>query len=186
MRSVKPSDDSASSGRTLVATYGLKFADLDRFATFGEAVGRMVPVRVFPSEVRYLDRMANARLVGTTAEYADVNQLAPARGRFLTGEDDRNLSNVCVLGAGLADKLFPFEDAMGKTVMTRSNRFVVVGVCGDRMVHRGDRRQPVGRGLQPRPVRPVQHGPGPDRGDGVHSGRPGRGVGKRCRCRRSR
>jgi putative ABC transport system permease protein len=133
VRSVKPSDDSATSGRSMVATYGLKFADLARFETFGDALGRIVPMRVFPSEVRYLDRMVNGRLVATTAEYAEVNQLVPARGRFLSDEDDRNMANVCVLGAGVADKLFPFEDPLGHTVLLRSYNYLVVGVCADRM-----------------------------------------------------
>jgi putative ABC transport system permease protein len=132
VRSVKPSDDSSTSSRAFVATYGLKQADLERFSTFGDAITRVVPMRVFASEVRYLDRMYNGRLVGTTAEYADVNNLVLARGRFLTDEDDRNLSNTCVLGAGVADKLFPFEDPVGRSVQLRGHRFLVVGVTADR------------------------------------------------------
>src|SRR5437764_11076527 len=56
VRSVKPSDDSATSNKSFVAAYGLKFTDLERFATFNDSLIRMVPMRVFPSEVRYLDR----------------------------------------------------------------------------------------------------------------------------------
>ena len=33
----------------------------------------MVPMRIFPQEIRYLERMRNGRVVGTTAEYTDVN-----------------------------------------------------------------------------------------------------------------
>ena len=132
VRSVKPSDDSATSSRSFVTNYGLKTSDLQRFETFGNSIGRMVPMRVFPSEVRYLERMGNGRLVATTSDYADVNQLTPNRGRFLTGEDERNLTNNCVLGAGLADRLFPFEDPLGKTVLMRGHRFLIIGVMADR------------------------------------------------------
>jgi putative ABC transport system permease protein len=134
VRSVKPPDDSATANRSFVATYGLKFSDIERFETFRDSLVRIVPMRVFPSEVRYLDRMdSKARLVATTPDYQLVNQLELAGGRFLTDEDERNLTNNCVLGAGLADKLFPFEDPLGKTVQTRNNRFLIVGVCKDRM-----------------------------------------------------
>jgi len=134
VRSVKPSDDSATSNRAFVAAYGLKQHDLDRFATFNDSLVRIVPMRVFPSEVRYLDRLdTKARLVATTPDYQTVNQLEMARGRFLIDEDEKNMSNFCVLGAGLADKLFPYEDPVGKTVQTRNFRFLVVGVCKDRM-----------------------------------------------------
>lgn len=133
VRSVKPSDDSATSSRSFVVTYGLKQSDLERFSTFGNAVTRMVPMRVFPSEVRYLERISIGRLVATTSAYADVNQITMARGRFITEEDDHNLTNVCVLGSAAADKLFPFEDALGKSVQLRGHRYLVVGVVADRM-----------------------------------------------------
>jgi putative ABC transport system permease protein len=133
VRSVKPSDDSATANRSFVATYGLKYKDLKRFETFGDSIVRMVPIREFPSEFRYLERMYNGQLVATTPEYTDVNQLTMTRGRFLTYEDELNMSNTVVLGAGAADKLFPFEDPLGQTVQIRSHRFVVVGVCAERM-----------------------------------------------------
>ncbi len=134
VRSVKPTDDSATGNRSMVANYGLKLSDLERFATFDDSLIRMVPMRVFPSEVRYLDRLdAKGRLVGTVPDYQIVNQIGIAGGRFLTDEDERNLANHCVLGSAVADKLFPFEEALGKTVRIRDNRFYIVGVAGDRM-----------------------------------------------------
>jgi putative ABC transport system permease protein len=133
VRSVKPSDDSATSSRSFVAIYGLKYRDLERFATFGDAIVRMVPMREFPSEMRYLERMHNGQLVATTPEYTDVNQLTLTRGRFLTNEDEINMSNTVVLGSGTADKLFPFEDPIGNTVQIRGHRFIVVGVIAERM-----------------------------------------------------
>src|SRR5215212_6801343 len=57
IRSVKPPDESSTSSKGFVTTYGLTTGDLDKFSTFGDVVGRVVPMRVFPSEARYLDRM---------------------------------------------------------------------------------------------------------------------------------
>ncbi|MGL4421358.1 MAG: ABC transporter permease [Gemmataceae bacterium] len=133
VRSVKPPDDSATSSKGMVANYGLKYRDLERFSTFGDAIVRMVPMRVFASEVRYLERMHNSRLVATIPEYAEVNQIGLARGRFLVDEDDRNRENHCVLGANVADKLFPFTDPIGHTVDCRGSKYKVVGVMNDRM-----------------------------------------------------
>ncbi len=133
VRSVKPTDDSATSGRSMVATYGLKFADLERFGTFSDSLVRMVPMRVFPSEIRYLDRLdAKGRLVATAPDYQVVNKIELAAGRFLTDEDEHNIANVCVLGAGVADRLFPFEQALNRTIVTRQNRFLVVGITQER------------------------------------------------------
>jgi putative ABC transport system permease protein len=136
--SVKPADDSVTASRSFVATFGLKFTDLDRFSTLGDVIVRMVPMRVFPSEVRYLDRVdPKATLVASTPEYADVNQLQISSGRFLTIEDEENIANYCVLGAGVADKLFPFENPLDHSVQIRGHRYVVIGVTAERQVSAG-------------------------------------------------
>src|SRR5262245_1171244 len=73
VRSVKPPDDSSTANRSFIAVYGLRFQDVERFQTFRDSLIRIVPMRVFPSEVRYLERLdSKGRLVGTTPEYTEV------------------------------------------------------------------------------------------------------------------
>src|SRR5262245_63471217 len=57
IRSVKPSDDSATAQQSWVITFGLIKRDLDRFGTLGDSIVRIVPLRVFPSQARYLERV---------------------------------------------------------------------------------------------------------------------------------
>jgi putative ABC transport system permease protein len=132
VRSDKPPDDSATQRRTRIATYGLTWTDYERFGTIS-TVTRRVPMRVFPQEIRYLERMHNGRVVATTPEYAEVNELHLAAGRFLTQEDDDAMLNVCVLGSNTADRLFPFEDALGQSVYLGKYFYKVVGVLRERM-----------------------------------------------------
>jgi putative ABC transport system permease protein len=131
VRSEKPPEDSSSQQRR-IAMYGLTWGDYERFSTIG-TVTRRVPMRVFPQQIRYLERMLTGRMVATTPEYADVNQLDLAAGRFLVEDDDRQMLNVAVLGSNTADKLFPFEDPMGQTVRLGNYFYKVVGVMKDRM-----------------------------------------------------
>src|SRR5262245_30802987 len=131
-RSQKPPDDSATSSRTFVANYGLTYKDYEKFQTL-TAITRHVPMRVFPKEVRRLDRMHNGRLVCTTPEYAEVNKLELVRGRFLIEDDGRLFRNVAVLGALTADRLFPFDDPVGQTVVISNHEFLVVGILKERM-----------------------------------------------------
>jgi putative ABC transport system permease protein len=133
VRSVKPPDDSVSGNKTWISTYGLVKKDIDRFQTFGDAIIRVVPIRVLPTEARYLDRFLVARVIGTVPEYADVHKFDMARGRFLTENDDTERKNVCVLGSEAADRLFPFEDPIGHSVGMRGLFFTVVGVISERM-----------------------------------------------------
>ena len=135
VRSVKPPDDAASSQRRM-AVYGLTWADYERFGTIPTVV-RRVPMRIFSQEIQYLERKYTGRVVATIPEYQEVNQLELASGRFLTSDDDHQMLNVCVLGSQVADKLFPFEEAAGKTVklgnMAGSFFYRVVGVIRERM-----------------------------------------------------
>jgi putative ABC transport system permease protein len=136
VRSVKPADEGNTSRRTFVAVYGLSPEDYERFQTIPEVV-RRVPMRVvFPMEARHVGQLARARMVATTPEYAEVNKFQMAAGRFITTEDGLKMENYVVLGAGLADQLFPFEDPVGQTIKLGSyNSFFykVIGVVKERM-----------------------------------------------------
>src|SRR5262245_27939999 len=132
VRSVKPPDEGNTQRRSFVATYGLTYQDYDYFSTIPTVV-RMVPMRIFPAELRRLDHMYNGRVVATTAAYTEVNQFSMAAGRFLTDDDDATMENVAVIGATVADKLFPFDDPIGQSVRLGPNFYRVVGVVADRM-----------------------------------------------------
>jgi putative ABC transport system permease protein len=132
IRSVKPPDDSSTQRRTRVAIYGLTYDDYDRFLTIA-SVTRRVPMRDFRQEIRHLQFMVNGRVVATTPEYAEVNTIQPAAGRFLNEEDDHLMRNVAVLGSRAAERLFPYGDPIDNTVRLGNYFYRVVGVLKDRM-----------------------------------------------------
>jgi putative ABC transport system permease protein len=132
IRSVKPPDDSSTQRRTRVAIYGITDTDYKRFLTIPTII-RNVPLRVFPAEVRHLEKMVNGRVVATTPAYAEVHKFDLASGRFLSEEDNHKMLNVCVLGSDIADKLFPFNDPLGQTVRLGQHFYVIVGVMESRV-----------------------------------------------------
>ncbi|MFN4258751.1 MAG: ABC transporter permease [Gemmataceae bacterium] len=132
IRSVKPPEEASTQRRSYVAIYGLSYEDCERFQTIG-AVTRIVPMRVFPQAVRRFERMHNGRVVGTIPAYTEVNQLEMACGRFLTEEDNQQMRNVAVLGAQVADQLFPYEEALGQTISLDKHTYRIIGVVKDRM-----------------------------------------------------
>jgi len=69
-----------------------------------------------------------AAVSGTTSVLADLRDLAVAQGRFLTIEDDRGGAAVAVIGADVADALYPTSDPLGQGIRVAGRRFVVVGV----------------------------------------------------------
>jgi putative ABC transport system permease protein len=82
-------------------------------------------------EVTYFD------LLGVLPEYEVVNNNFIAEGRFFTDADINYRSEVLILGPDLAEKLFPFQDPVGKEVLLGGagyspRRFTVIGVMEKR------------------------------------------------------
>ena len=73
----------------------------------------------------------DGRLVGCTPEYFEVTRLEIERGRLLTAVDIEQRHNFCVLAAKLAERLFPYEDPLGRRIFLPESLdyFEVVGIC---------------------------------------------------------
>lgn len=134
VRSVKPTAISAprSSGSIFI-TYGLLRSDFEKIRTGIPAIVQAVPMREIMRGVRHDNRLMDARMVGCTPEYPQLNQLEMSQGRFLTDHDLAKAENVCVLASGTAEVLFPFQNAIGRSVQIDNDFYVVVGVTKDRM-----------------------------------------------------
>jgi len=130
VRTVRPTlEDGAA--RTRVLAYGLTQDDLKRLGTV-EGVAELVPTRVFPSEIRRLEKTHPGRVVATTAAFAEAANLKLAAGRFLNEEDEKESLNVAVLGSAVAEALFPGKDPLTETVRLGNYFYRVVGVVRER------------------------------------------------------
>ena len=70
----------------------------------------------------------NLRIQGTNEKFTRIRSWATARGAFFTDADVLSSARVIVLGKTVTDKLFPGEDAVGKTMRVGNLQFKVVGV----------------------------------------------------------
>ncbi|MBI3412200.1 MAG: ABC transporter permease, partial [Planctomycetes bacterium] len=139
VRSMKPTENTEGKPKW-VQNYGLTWDDYDRCKMIETVVGT-VPMRIFPQEVRRLDKKSkDARVVATTEDYAKIHRFEMAVGRFLVdGEDqldegdDQRFRTVVVLGARVAEELFPFEQPVGQSVVLNKEQYLVVGVIKDRV-----------------------------------------------------
>src|SRR5262249_38739833 len=137
VRSVLPPDLKEKEKRVFVLRYGLTRHDFARLEVL-DAVKCVVPLRLLPQqEIRHQQNLFNARLAGTTGDYAKVNRFEMAAGRFLKDNEDQpdkgdeeTFRNVIVLGARVAEELFPSEDlkkVVGKAVVLDKQVFKVIG-----------------------------------------------------------
>ena len=84
----------------------------------------------FPNpDVRYGNIHANGvSIIGVEPDYINVYTSYVREGRFLSDADVRRRTNVIVLGATVAEKMFPHQDPLGKTVNFENDGFEVIGV----------------------------------------------------------
>lgn len=84
--------------------------------------------RGFP-EVTYKDRRRpNIRLIGASDGYEALQGWDVEQGRGLTALDERRGLKVAVIGAEIAERLFPDVTPLGKEIRLGAHRFEVVGV----------------------------------------------------------
>ena len=71
-------------------------------------------------------------ILGSTADYPDVQPVDMVEGRFFTPGETRRRTRVAVLGHTPAQALFANTDPIGKRVRIGTNRYTVIGVLGER------------------------------------------------------
>jgi putative ABC transport system permease protein len=72
--------------------------------------------------------LENTQVIGVSSNYAEIENLNIAEGRFITPADEEHRSEVAFLGADLAEKFFPNVDPIGKTVRAETHTYEVIGV----------------------------------------------------------
>jgi putative ABC transport system permease protein len=73
--------------------------------------------------------LENSSVVGVTPNYAQIENLNLAQGRFLTEADDLHHSEVAFIGADVRKKFFANIDPIGKTIRAGTHTYEIVGVA---------------------------------------------------------
>jgi len=130
VRTKEPTAGSEEEANSRVKTYGLLRADYRRIVENIPNIRRAIPMRELKYELRLDDRTADAKLVGCTEDYLELNRLEIARGRWLSSRDRGE--KVIVLASDTARRLFAFENPIGRTIWVGSEFYTVIGQTRDR------------------------------------------------------
>ncbi len=136
VRTVKPPSEVTEGMRGLLP-YGITRDDYERLTETIPTIQRAIPIRELRRRFGYAGRLIDGRLVGCTPEYAEVTRLEVQRGRFISDAELRAKKNHCVLAAATAERLFPFEDPIGRSIHIEDSYYIVVGVMKPRMPSSG-------------------------------------------------
>jgi putative ABC transport system permease protein len=63
-----------------------------------------------------------------SSEFKDIDTGAIEKGRFYTSEDEQGLGKYAVLGATIAEKLFPNQNPIGQQIKMQKTNVTVIGV----------------------------------------------------------
>jgi putative ABC transport system permease protein len=87
-----------------------------------------------PITIKYQNKKTQDSLVvGMNENYPEILSVyLPEQGRFLTEGDITHSRNVCVLGAEVAETLFPHTFALGKRLDVGGKKFTIVGILKKR------------------------------------------------------
>lgn len=132
IRSVKPPQESSQAGGSFFIEYGLLRDDFRRIISNLPNIRQAVPMREIRREIRNGDRVVDAKLVGCTPEYKELNLLKVDRGRYLSDRHLDRADNVAVLAYKTAEVLFPYEDPVDKTVQIGTDFYRVIGQTAQR------------------------------------------------------
>lgn len=70
----------------------------------------------------------NGAVTGTWSTLAGLRDLGIVRGRFFRPDEDRRGASVAVIGADVADALFPAQDPLGQAIRLAGRRFEIIGL----------------------------------------------------------
>lgn len=103
--------------------------DVDALRQHATLLGTIAPVASAAAEATRQELRAGAvRVLGTTSDYLDVSTLKVATGRFLSPIEGTGSSQVVILGAEVAERLFGQAPPLGERILLGAHAFSVVGV----------------------------------------------------------
>ncbi len=135
LRSIKPADEARQSGNTarrMGIKYGLTYEDGGRLQSTIPGVQRVLPMRIIRENVRYNRNEVACQVIGTLPVYTEVVGVDILRGRFLAQIDELYQNNVCVITAGLAQRLFSYQDPLDCAVTIDAFAYQVVGIIREK------------------------------------------------------
>ncbi len=133
INSVKPPEeqDNNTSGRSFGITYGLTYDDASRLQFTIPNVTSVLPMRIIRDNVRFDRYQEPCQVIGTLPSYPTMQGINLVAGRFLSMIDDKHQRNVCVITAGLAHRLFPYQTPINSTIRIQNVYYQVVGLINE-------------------------------------------------------
>lgn len=117
-----------ASGVTITTLKNSYLEEIDKHPNLELSYGYVVGQEV----IKYQGESKTVMLFGYGANAGKVEKMNFSEGRFYDNTEEDSLSQVLVLGAGVKEKLFGQDFAVGKKVYIRGQAYKIVGVLAER------------------------------------------------------
>lgn len=97
-------------------------------------VEKVTPQRESVNKITYKSNIIEAKIIGTSEDYPHTYNSQTAVGSFFKKHHVEDCANVCVIGSGIKEKLFKFENPLHKEIKIHDLWFKVIGVVSSKNV----------------------------------------------------
>jgi putative ABC transport system permease protein len=116
---------------------GLTLKDAAAIKELNPLVEFITPQREMEVEVVYKANLNLVRLIGTSPDYPATFNTRMSSGAFFSSIHLDGYTNVCVIGSGIKDRFFKFEDPINKKIKIGQLWFNIIGVASRKNVVSG-------------------------------------------------
>lgn len=113
---------------------GLSLADADAIKEIIPGVVDVAPQSEKETDAYFADRTNKITLIGITPSFKTILNYSLSKGIFIDNDSYERTLKVCVLGSGVAKRLFLLEDPIGKQIKVDDQWLEVCGVLESRSV----------------------------------------------------
>lgn len=127
IRAKDPTPQSYSNAKANFST-GLTILDGLAIREICPLIESIVPQWEKTVPAQYRSERKDVRIIGTTPDYLPVFNYSLRAGSFIRPSHLEGQDNVCVIGNGVKEKLYHFEDPIGKQLKLENQWFTIIGI----------------------------------------------------------
>jgi len=113
---------------------GINLGDVLFLKNAGGLLKDAVGIRKCKAKIDSDEKYSDFNLLGTFSEFCAISKFTVNEGRFFGKDEVENQARVCVLGASVADRLFPAGGAAGKKIRFLFHWYTVIGVLNPKII----------------------------------------------------
>lgn len=123
-----------SNGAKASYSAGLTLKDAESILELNPLVESVTPVREMDMSVAYKSTIEEFKIIGTTPSYPNTFNTKILSGTFFKDFHNADYSNVCIIGPGIKEKFFKFEDPIKKKIKIGDLWYDIIGVAAPKNI----------------------------------------------------